>query len=86
MPAFETNGADLKYPEWQKPLQDAIVELDESKLPRQLDRAEAAILGRQQAIVADPNHREERQAIQDALAILRAFKRNHVAFPGCEQK
>ena len=86
MPAFETDGAELKYPEWQRPLRDAIVELDESKLQELLQVAESAILQRQQAIAAGPNHGEERQAIQDALAILRAFKRNHVRFPGWKQQ
>jgi len=63
------------YPEWQKPCQAALVELDGAKLRERIAAAEAAIVGRLNATSAAPVSPAERQAIADALATLRVLKR-----------
>lgn len=66
----------LPYPEWQKPVQEALIELDENKFERRIAAAETAIFNRLRAIAGSSNHGAERQAIEDALALLRALKRD----------
>jgi hypothetical protein len=61
----------LKYPEWQKLLQEALLELDPEKLKQRVAAAETAIFKRLQAMSQDRDHTAERQAIEDALASLR---------------
>jgi hypothetical protein len=62
----------IRYPEWQKAYEDALLELDLGKLPERIRAAEGAILARQRAINGSlDDHRAERQAIEDALALLR---------------
>ena len=63
------------YPEWQKPCQAALVELDRTKLQERIAAAEAAIVSRLNATSAAPISPAERQAIADALATLRVLKR-----------
>jgi hypothetical protein len=65
----------LPYPEWQKPCQAALVELDRAKLQERIAAAEAAITSRLNAASAVPVSPVERQAIADAMATLRVLKR-----------
>ncbi len=65
----------LKYPEWQKPLLDALLQLDTEELKIRVAVAETAIHNRMQTISRDVEHCAERQAIEDALATLRILKR-----------
>ena len=69
----------LRYPDWQKPYQDALIEVDEKKLLERLSVAEAAISKRLQALAAGADHHAERQAIHDALAFIRVLKRDTVS-------
>jgi hypothetical protein len=69
----------ILYPEWQKPYQEALLEVDDDKLAELLSAAQAAICKRLQAISGDSNHHAERQAIEDALAFIRVLKRDHVS-------
>ena len=66
---------DLKYPEWQKPYLDALVEPDHVKLQERIAAAQTAIFNRLQAISQSSDHHAERQAVQDALASLCVLKR-----------
>jgi len=66
----------LKYPEWQGLLQEALVEIDREKLKACVAAAEAAIFNRLRAISQSPNQQAERNAIADAIAILRLLKRD----------
>lgn len=68
----EQIAENLQYPEWQKPFQDALVELDKEKLQERVVAAEAAIFNRLQTMSST---REERQAMEDALASLCYLKR-----------
>ncbi len=63
----------LKYPEWQTPYQEALLESDK-KLEAKIHLAEWKILRRFQTISADSNHQEEKAAIADALNTLHSLK------------
>ena len=62
---------DLKYPNWQKPVQEALIELDQSKLKERIAAAEAAISQRLEFISQGPDHHAERDAMDHALSNLR---------------
>ena len=83
---MEYRDDDLQYPEWQRPVQEAMLELDRDKLRALVAEAEAAIFNRLQAISQDTHHTAERQAIADALASLRVVKRESLQFPDWEKK
>jgi len=74
--AVETYITDsFPYPEWQKPCQEALIELDRDKLRERIAAAEAAIVSRVNGMPDAPASSVERRAIEDALAILRMLKR-----------
>ena len=81
----ETNPTDhevLKFPEWQLPLQDLILEFDRAKLRGKMQRVEALIYDRlQQLNDGNHSHAAEREAINDAVSILRVIKRDKLAYP-----
>lgn len=77
---------ELQYPEWQRPLQEALLESDRIKLQATVESAEASIFARLQAISGDPNHHAERLATEHALALLRVIKRDSLEFPDWEKK
>jgi hypothetical protein len=77
---------DLDYPDWQRPVQAALVELDKDKLKERVAAAEAAIFERQQAISQSRDHQAEREAIEYALANLRFVKREILEFPDWQKK
>jgi hypothetical protein len=66
---------DLKFPKWQEPYLEALMETDEGKLVRRVELAESAILMRLRAIQSDSNMVVEKQAIEDALNGLTVLKR-----------
>jgi len=73
---------ELKYPEWQEPLQRALIETDQDRLQQRMIAAETAIFNRQQVIAQNPEqHEAERRAIADALALLRTLKRVTLGYP-----
>jgi hypothetical protein len=77
--------SELKYPKWQEPYQQAILEHDPAKLRQKIHDAEAAIYGRLQQLT-DGDARahgaeEERLAINDAIAGLRVLQREMLGFP-----
>jgi hypothetical protein len=74
----------LEYPQWQAPLQDAILEFNLDKLPAKVYRVETLIFERLQQLQTANNDARERQAINDALEILRAVKRERLQFPDWE--
>jgi len=77
---------DLAYPDWQKPVQAALVELDKDKLKERVAEADAAIFERQQAISQSRDHHAEREAIEYALANLRVVKREILEFPDWQKE
>jgi len=71
---------NLQYPEWQKPYQDALVELDKNKLKWRVVAAEAAIFNRLQTMSSSCDTSTEMQAIEDALASLCYLKKESLGF------
>jgi len=71
----------ILYPEWQHEFQAALLELDRKKLPERATAAETAIFNRIQALLQDPDHPAERQAIENALANRRVIRRENLGFP-----
>lgn len=77
---------DLKYPEWQEPLREALLELDKDRLKARVAAAETAIFNRLQAISQSGGNQAEREAIEDALSCLRVLKREKLDYPDWEVK
>jgi len=67
--------------EWQKTLQEAMVEPNPDKLKERVAEAEAAIFLRLQALAQSPNGAVEKQALQDASQLLLSLKREALKFP-----
>jgi len=65
---------DLKFPEWQEPYLEALLETDERKLVQRVKLAESAILMRLRAIQSDSDM-TEKQAIEDALCGLTVLQK-----------
>jgi hypothetical protein len=69
---------ELKFPEWQAPLQEAILEFDPAKLQEELKRVEGLIQQRIQDLSHSTDGPAERLAIDDALSLLRIIKRDRL--------
>jgi hypothetical protein len=72
---------ELKFPEWQAPLQEVILEFDREKLPEKIQKVETLIFERLQQLRQESDGRNEREAINNALSILRVIKRDKLGFP-----
>ena len=73
--------SELRYPEWQKSYQEALLEADKEKLEAKIHLAEWKIFQRLQTISADSDHHGEKSAIADALNALRVLKRDKLNYP-----
>ena len=72
----------LRFPEWQLPLQDLILEFDRAKLREKMQRVEALIYDRLQQLNSGSNgHSAEREAINDAVSILLVIKKDKLDYP-----
>ncbi len=71
----------LKYPIWQLPLQDVTHEFSREKLPAKIQKVEALIFERLQQLQHSNDGAVERQAINEALELLRTVKHNRLDFP-----
>lgn len=78
------NNEELKYPEWQRPLQEVILEFDRTKLPEKLQKVETLIFDRAQQLRQTNHGQIETQALDDALVVLRVIKREKLDFPDLE--
>jgi type II secretory pathway component PulJ len=67
------------YPEWQIPLQDALLEPDQAKLFAKLQTAEAGIAARLRQIGQCSGGRHEQEAMNHALTVLAALRRDNLA-------
>lgn len=65
---------ELKYPEWQRPFQQLILEFDRTKLPEKLQKVETLIFERLQQLRRGNDGHIETQALNDALVLLRIIK------------
>lgn len=71
--------SELRYPNWQTPLQEAILEFDREKLAGRIEKAESAISDRLQALPSDMDNQDERQALADGASILRKLKKDKLS-------
>ena len=76
-----TPGAALQFPEWQSDYQAVLRETDHQMLFKRIEVAQAAILGRRDSVMHDPNREAEYQEIQRALEKLTSLKRDVLKFP-----
>ncbi|HXN24797.1 MAG TPA: hypothetical protein VOA41_18850 [Candidatus Dormibacteraeota bacterium] len=76
--------SELRFPTWQKPYLEALVELDLKTLSQRIAAAESAIFLRCRALAVNPDGQQERQALDDALFSLRCLKRQKLKFPDWE--
>ena len=74
----------LKFPQWQAPLQDLILEFDPVKLPEKIAVVEALLFARLQQLNHAAENRDEKTALQDALSIVRIMKRDRLDPPQSE--
>ena len=72
---------ELKYPSWQRPLQEAILEFDRETLAEKIQEVETLMFERLEELSSDPDHRDERQALADATSILRELKKTKLSYP-----
>jgi hypothetical protein len=71
----------LKYPSWQGPLQEAILELDRETFVKKIQEVETLMFERLQEMSSDPDHYDERQALSDATTMLRGLKKARLSYP-----
>jgi hypothetical protein len=72
---------ELKYPQWQRPYQAALSDTGSPELVKKIQAAEQAIYERSQILARDSGHESERQAMADALSVLRKIQRDKLSFP-----
>jgi hypothetical protein len=73
--------SELKYPSWQRPLQEANLEFDREMLAEKIKEVETLMLKRLQEMSSDPDHHDERQALANATTILRELKKARLSYP-----
>lgn len=72
------SDGELRFPDWQGPLQEAILEFDSVRLQEQVKKVEAFIQQRTQKLSKSADGHDERVAINDALTLLRIIKRERL--------
>lgn len=72
--------SELRFPQWQRPLQELILERDQSRLTRKIEDVERLISLRFLRLQKEKDCLDERQALSDALSLLRILK--HFNAPG----
>ena len=72
---------DLRYPQWQGPLQEAILEFDGEELTEKAHQAEAAILERLRELRQSTDGYDEQAAISYGLSLLRSIKAERLGYP-----
>ncbi len=68
----------LKFPEWQEPLKEVILEFDPEKLLEKIPQVEMIIFERLQLLrkeIDGHDSETEEEAINDALRVLRILRR-----------
>jgi hypothetical protein len=78
--SLPANDMNLKFPEWQAPLQDLILEFDRDTMLRKVPEVETLIFERLRDLSRDGDAHDERCALNDALSVIRVLKRDRL---GC---
>lgn len=76
---------ELPYPEWQLPLQEAILEFDREKSAEKTRKVAGLILGRLLELQQSNHGHNERAAIIEGLSILRTIKDDRLNHPNWYQ-
>jgi hypothetical protein len=76
------SDGEVKYPEWQGPLQEAILEFNREKLAEKLQQVEALVFERFQQLRQGTNGASERIALNDALNTLKILRQQKLDYPG----
>ena len=79
--AISMSEEELKFPEWQGPLQDVILEFDRERMLKKVQDVEALIFDRLRQISVATDGRVEHDALNDALSVLRILKRERLGYP-----
>lgn len=66
--------SELRFPQWQRPLQELILERDQARLTGKIEHVERLISLRFLRLQKEHNCLDERQALTDALSLLRILK------------
>ena len=69
---------ELKYPQWQEPFRNAMTAFGTQQLGEKLQKVEAMILDRLRVLSSDIKSLGERQALLDAISIIRILKRDQI--------
>jgi hypothetical protein len=83
-PLLRHSSTTLRYPEWQRPYQAALLEVDPKRPADRVAEAEAAIFGRLEQlseISGSQDGKAEHHAIHGAIYALKMLKRESVNFP-----
>ena len=72
---------ELKYPKWQEPLRELLLEFDHDRLLKKIDQVETLISERHNQLGNSSDSRPERDAINDARNIVRMIQRDKLGFP-----
>ena len=78
--------SDFRYPEWQEPYFEAVLETDNQKLQAKVLFAEWKIYQRLQAISTNGDHAQERSAIGNAVDGLLVLKFERLNYPDWNRK
>ena len=77
-------ATQLRYPQWQEPLLQAVMETKPDSLLEKIQIAETAISQRLRELEGNPGSKEERVALRDAVSTLRVLKRVLIQSDGPE--
>ena len=68
------SDSELKYPSWQTPLRQTLLEGNPEKLAKKIEEVEARMSERLRAMALERRHHDEWEAIVDAAAVLHVLK------------
>jgi hypothetical protein len=71
---YNEKEGDARTPQWKKPYEAAILELDPNKLQQRISEAHQAILDRAEELLTRRPSEREQQALNDALRNLRILR------------
>jgi len=75
------SGGELKYPKWQGPLQEVILEFNREKLAEKLQKVESLVFECLQQLHQGTDGASEREALNDALSTLRVLRQEKLDYP-----
>jgi hypothetical protein len=79
---LDEDVSGLKYPEWQKTVQAALMEIDKGQLGQKMADAEIAIFQRLQELSNNPEGNAEQVALEEASRALLVVKKEILKYPG----